>query len=309
MTILRAELSRDLRAERKSYYPHVTMRASCFGGIASVLLVVAPAFAQSLPSAAVFSATASEGVSSSTNGAVDRLLRARLDELHVVRVQSGVSLDLGEAQLALGCIGETAECLRPIAEQIEVDVLVLPSLDRAGGEQVLGILLFDSRDGSLRRAVRRTRDEVELLDTIEGALRELFGLPPPPPEHRDSHSGTVQPPSGPDLLGPSILLGTGGAALVVAAITGGLFLGESSAYSSAPAPTNEAEALALESRLSSANTLAITTDVLFVVGGAAAVGGAIWLIVALVSGSSAPTARVSPAIGPGFAGAILSGEM
>ncbi|RZO65129.1 MAG: hypothetical protein EVA89_02725, partial [Sandaracinaceae bacterium] len=84
--------------------------------------------AQDMPAAAVLETQVAGGVDAGTGGAVDRLIRAELDGLGTVRTSSGVALDLGEVQLALGCVGETPECLGPVAAELSVALLVIPHL-------------------------------------------------------------------------------------------------------------------------------------------------------------------------------------
>ena len=286
----------------------------------SLVLVLAfstVARAQEHPSASLLSTAASRGVGEGLSGAVDRLLRSRIDRLDVVDVQGSVALDVAEVQLALGCVGETAECLSQVAEQIGVEVLILPNLDRVGEEVVLSVGRFDSRDGQLRRVVRRARGEqaeTEILDAIEGALRELFDLPlpeedpieldetePPPP--------VVTPPSpGPDLTLPAITLGIGVAVVGAAIVTGVLFQGEVDAYSIPPASRNEVSEREGHGR--SANDLALATNVLAITGGAIAAAGAAWLLIELLGGGGGERqARVAPLVGRDVAGISISGGM
>ena len=286
----------------------------------SLVLVLATstvAQAQEHPSTSLLSTAASPGVGEGLSGAVDRLLRSRIDRLDVVDVQGSVALDVAEVQLALGCVGETAECLSQVAEQIGVEVLILPNLDRVGEEVVLSVGRFDSRDGQLRRVVRRARGEqaeTEILDAIEGALRELFDLPlpeedpieldetePPPP--------VVRPPApGPDLTLPAITLGTGAAVLGAAIVTGVLFQSEADAYSIPPESPGEVRER--EGHARSANDLALATNVLAITGGAIAAAGAAWLLIELLGGGEgAQQARVAPLLGRDVAGISVSGGM
>jgi hypothetical protein len=273
--------------------------------------------AQEHPSASLLSTAASPGVGEGLSGAVDRLLRSRIDRLDVVDVQGSVALDVAEVQLALGCVGETAECLSQVAEQIGVEVLILPNLDRVGEEVVLSVGRFDARDGQLRRVVRRARGEqaeTEILDAIEGALRELFDLPipeedpveldelePPPPV-------VAPPPPGPDLALPAVTLGTGIAVLGAAIVTGILFQGEADAYAMPPA--SPGEVAEREGHRRSADELALATNVLAITGGAIAAAGAAWLLIELVGGGGGEErARVTPLVGRDVAGISISGGM
>src|SRR5687768_9130656 len=107
----------------------MTSRVCALSAFFVSLSFVHAAAAQELPTAAVLEAQASSSVEEGTSGAVDRMVRARLDRLNVVRTTSGVSLDLSEVQLALGCAGETAECLAPVADELDARLLLIPHLD------------------------------------------------------------------------------------------------------------------------------------------------------------------------------------
>src|SRR5690606_4476771 len=117
------------------------------------------AWAQELPTAAVLETQASADIADETSGVIDRMVRARLDRLGAVHTVSGVALDLSDVQLALGCTGETAECLAPVADELSVRLLLIPHLDRTGDELMLTLTLFDRQDGSIERVVRREAGE------------------------------------------------------------------------------------------------------------------------------------------------------
>lgn len=284
--------------------------------LGSALVLIAPTFAraQDRPRASLLATAASPGVGEGLSGAVDRLLRSRIDRLGVLNVQGSVALDIAEVQLALGCVGETAECLSPVAEQVGVEVLILPNLDRAAEEVVLSIGRFDARDGQLRRVVRRVRGEqaeTELLDSIEGALRELFDLPMPEEDSialDEIEPPPVTPPPGPDLTLPAVTLGAGAAVLGAAIVTGVLFQAEADAY--ALPPETEADVAERQEHRRSADDLALATNVLAIAGGVIAGAGAVWLLVELLGGSAgAEQARVTPLFGRDVAGIAVSGGM
>lgn len=146
-----------------------------------VLLFDRTVFAEPAPRAAILSPTVSTGAPPGLGGEVERALRADLDALEIVDTIGTPRLSAAELQIAVGCVGETAACLRAVAQELEVEVLVSSRIDRAGDELVLGAAMFDARaQGEPRREVRRARGpraEAELLDSIDGLVRELFGLP------------------------------------------------------------------------------------------------------------------------------------
>lgn len=238
--------------------------------------------AQDMPAAAVLETQVAGGVDAGTGGAVDRLIRAELDGLGTVRTSSGVALDLGEVQLALGCVGETPECLGPVAAELSVALLVIPHLDQSGAEQMLTIALFDRRDGSIHRVVRRAQSRPELLDAIEGQLRELFGLPAAVDPEPGPTPTLPPPPSEPDLVPGVTLMVVGAIGLGVGGAMGALHLDAQSEFEAAR-PSTMAEADAAADALSRSETFAITADVLFAVGGVALAGGLVWLLAEVLS--------------------------
>lgn len=252
-----------------------------FSAFAAALTALsgAPQPAEELPRAAALAATASSTEVERLAGAVDRVLRANLDKLHVVNTAGTPALALAELQLAVGCVGETPSCLTSVAKQLEVDILVLTALDRAGTETVLTVTKFDSRkEGSLKRTVRRASGEKtdsELLAATDNMLRELFGLPAMP----DKPVVIIEPePVERRVLPlPALIVGGVGA---VAVVTGIVFAGLGTAtendYAAAPySNTFEVDqALRLEDR---ANAQYTTSAVFLAIGGAALATGAILL--------------------------------
>ena len=269
------------------------MRATIGVGVWCLLVLASRAHAQdaALPTAAVLETSVSSPEDTTFARAVDRVVRERLDALDVVAVQSGVSLDIQQAQLALGCIGETPQCLGAVAEQVGATVLVMPSLDRADGELVLSVLLWDGRTSHVVRAVRRGPSQTIVLESVEGALRELFGLPavvadaaprppPPPTQRRETQLSPL----------PWLVVGLGGATLIAGIVVGVLAESDAQGYASAQRPTTTAEADALLSRLSTAQAEATAANVLFVAGGVLLVGGLVWGLAAGNEDGSSPLA-------------------
>lgn len=262
--------------------------------------------APTLPSA-VLLATSGNDASSS---ALDSIIQAELEEMHVVNVIARPGMDLSAVLLALDCVSETAQCLRAVTAQNGSDVLIAPNVARTPGEVVLSVLRFDNEGGQMKRVLRRQTGSTlssATLDGVPNMLRELFGLPPkepeqpvaaalPPPETTPSYDsiGSTEPAlattstkesSGSGVPVGPIILGAGGVVLVaVASGFGASVLSMNSEYDKAIAPDRRTlgsidRAVDLESK---GSTNATISTVLFSVGGAVLGAAAIWLAVQLM---------------------------
>jgi hypothetical protein len=276
------------------------------------LLLAGAAEAQEMPRGAVLRTTVSVEELRGVGEAVDRLLRTRLDALEVVDVSGTPLLDLPDLQLAVGCIGETAECLAAVAGQLEVQLLITPALLRAGDELVLTVSVFDARDGSIENVARRASGDdagTELLDQLDTMLRDLFGLPPAPvvapigPVGGDDDDGPGLSPV------PFVVMGAGAAMLVSAAVIGSRSANNEDDYRDTVAMT-EAEVDALIDLRDKAERQARAANALFAIGGAAAATGLVLLLVMRGGDDDEePSIAVAPAAGPGGGGLVLSGRL
>lgn len=277
---------------------------------ALMLGLAAPVVAQERPTASILQTQRSSGVDEGTGGAFDRMVRQRLDALGVVRVSGSVVLDLEQVQIALGCMGETAQCMAAVTSELGVNVLLVPSLDRTDEQLVASVLLFDARDQSQRRAIRQASSQTALLEEVEPMLRELFGLPPIEEHHEPGAAADetpqIPPPAGLSVV-PFVLIGVGAAALVGGAISGWLAQSDGDAFARA-SPRTEAEVNAAYARRAQAETEALAANVLFIAGGAIAAGGLVWLLAAGNEDGSSPLA-VMPYAGPDGGGLVLAGAL
>ena len=274
-------------------------------GSAVVLLGPAIAAAQDAPLTAVLSSSVSDDSLRSTGGAIERVIRARIEPLGVVRVAGTPALGLADLQLAVGCMGETNECLTAVAGQLEVDALLLPSVDRAGEEFVVSVTFFDKRNGGrTTRAVRRAEQESELLESVDGLLRELFGLPPAPvgPETGGGGGGEEPRPvdGGGGISIPGLIVaGVGVAALGTGVVFGLMAQSSEDDYAGAPVGTDTEIDAAIEIR-DRAESQALLANIMFAAGGALVIGGAVLILLGGDDdeGGSTERAWIAPSISP-----------
>ncbi|HJL16092.1 MAG TPA: hypothetical protein RMH99_10560 [Sandaracinaceae bacterium LLY-WYZ-13_1] len=308
------------------------LRCACALYGLTALIVPSSAAAQDRPDAAILDIQLGAEAAEETGGAVGRLLRAELDGLDVVRTSSGVALDLSEVQLALGCVGETVACLGPVAGELDVRYLLIPHLDRGDDGLMLTLALFDGREETIARTVRRAPTRAALLDAVEGQLRELFELPPapdPPDPVASDPAGersegpptasTASPSTGPARSEggvtplPFVLLGVGAAALGAGAVFGVASQDNQSEWETVDRGSTREEVDAGHDAIAEAETFAIVADVFFVVGGLAVAGGVAALVVELVTGGSddgegADAVVLAPSIGPSTLGLAAWGR-
>lgn len=274
----------------------------------SIYALPATASAQSaaLPSATVLT-TQLTGVDAGEGAAFDRTVRARLDALGVVRTEGAVALDLEQIQLALGCMGETTECLSSVASETQTPIIVVPSLARAGDTVVATVLVFDGRDQSTRRGTRETSatNMSSLLGGVDGLLREVFGLPAA--SRSDPGGVSAAPPEASGLSAvPFVVIGIGAAALIAGAIVGGISIGDASTFTSSTNDTR-AQVDASLAVLSRQQTEATVADALLIGGGIVVAAGIIWELVAGREDGSSPLA-LAPIVSSTQVGLALSGS-
>ncbi len=210
-------------------------------------------------------------------GAVERVLRQQIDAVPEVDSAATPSLDLEGLQLAVGCVADNDDCLRAVAAQLKVQVVVAAQLDRAGDNLVLSVLQFrGDRSPARRQVVRRTEgrsNESQLLTEIPGIVDELYDRAAPPTyQPRVGVEGPAPPVAAP--WWPWAVLGSGGALVVSGLVLGAIASGTESDYAAAPTETEVQVDRALELR-DRADGQATGANVLLVAGLlVAAAGGA-----------------------------------
>jgi len=307
---------------------HPTTLAPTVVALASVLMGIAlsaPAQAQDAPNAVVLRTQARDENLTSMGRALARVVRSRLGELDTWRVDGTPDLGLEAIQLAVGCMGETSDCLRLVAEQLGVSVLVVPSLDHAGENTVLGLTLYRTDvDPPLATATRQlggADSDGGVEQAAHAALVELLGDRPEwwsdgPPDSNagaethdvldgagdDATSGQDEAPASGGLFRYrwGWLTASGGVALL--AIGAGLGLASQNnddSYGSAPTSTRAEVDHAL-SLYSKAQRQGRAANALFALGGVAVGTGLVGMLLGLRS-QPREQARLSvlPVVGPG----------
>jgi hypothetical protein len=265
-------------------------------------------------SVAVAAPAASESVPSGLVGAVAEIARQVVEDAEGVELVGSADLSITDLQLARGCIGETAECLGPIAEDLSADVLLVPRLDAAAG-YVLTLVTFRASHGEVTRVVRRG-DEDALVEGLTEQVHEALGLPPPEaieetpdeadePDEQSNHleaSTQEEAEGGGPGAGPFVVAGVGLVAIGVGAALGGAALGAQSEYEETTV-VSTSDADAARDAYDRASALSLGANILFAAGGALAVGGLVWLLVAILGGDeeeeeNAADVAVVPAVTP-----------
>lgn len=275
---------------------------------ASVTASASSARAQAGPSATLLRTHASEGVSEGAARGFDRVLRQRVDELEGVDIAGSVELDLESVQLALGCMGESVECLRAAAEQAGSELLVFASIESVGGSLVVSVMRFDGGPGVLRRALRTVASEAEVLESAAPIVRELWDLPPIAEDPQPTDPSPPRPLPARSLAPlPIVIAGVGGLTMVGGAIA--MILGATSrdAYA-ASRPTSAAQVDATLALLSAAEDQQRAGVALLVAGGVVGIAGAIWAMAAGNEDGSSPLA-LSPIVGDGQLGLWVAGRL
>ena len=150
--------------------------------VATLFVAVRPGLvqAQDVLRVALFKTASEDADLQSLAAAIDPVLLSELGDVPQLQVAARPALDLPSMQLAVDCVGETAECLAVAAKQAQADGLIAPSVRRAGDEVVVTVLLHDARKQMLITAATRrfsgAQLENQVLDAIASMVDELFGV-------------------------------------------------------------------------------------------------------------------------------------
>ncbi|MBK6688696.1 MAG: hypothetical protein IPG45_29760 [Deltaproteobacteria bacterium] len=254
----------------------VTTLVACWALLAVVASPDGPG-AQRVPTA-ILLPTLGDPDLAGFGGAVERVLRQQIDAIPEVDSSATPSLDLEGLQLAVGCVADNDDCLRSVAAQLKVEVVVAAQLDRAGDDLVLSVLQFrGDRTPARRQVVRRTSGssrESQLLTEIPGIVDELYDRVAPPTYQPQVVAQTSPPPAEAPWW-PWAVLGGGGALVVSGLVLGAVASGTESDFGAAPTDSEAQVDQTLdlkdraEGQATGANVLLVAGLVVAAVGGAA----------------------------------------
>jgi len=250
---------------------------------------------------ALFKTGSEDSALVSLAAAIDPVLLSELGRVPSLQIAARPALDLPSMQLAVDCVGETAECLSMAAKQAQADGLVAPLVRRIGAELVVTVLLHDARKQmTITAATRRysgQQVEDQVLDGIPGMVRELFGLesppnaPPPPaaplpaPSEAVELSSETSPPVAAARPLPvlPIVVGAAGVAFIAAgALLGAAAKSSEDSYAKLVIGDGDVKAAQrAQDKYDSAASQATLANVAFGVGAAGVVAGVVLLILEL----------------------------
>ncbi|HET6335515.1 MAG TPA: hypothetical protein VFG30_19950 [Polyangiales bacterium] len=303
-----------------------------FTRVAPLALLVANVMTSSLVRAqeqplrvALFKTAADDPSLADFATALDPLVSSKLSEFASVTIAARPALDLPSMQLAIDCVGETADCLNAAAKQADADSLLAPSVTRDQNAVVVTLLHFDPALGVARTVHRRYEGErvgEQALSGVDGMLAELFGedIPASQPQVAPATPATETAP--PPLAAPptrakpagvpfaSVILGGFGVALVGTGIAFGVM---SNASHNAFLDIDVTDADSAHSAIAKENAAqdqATVANVTLGLGVAAIVGAGVLLYWQLKerNSDSKPQSHVSlaPRIAPREAGLTLT---
>ncbi|HKU36587.1 MAG TPA: hypothetical protein VJR89_00530, partial [Polyangiales bacterium] len=255
--------------------------------------------------------------------ALDPVLASTLGEVSGIELAATPAIDLTSAQLAIDCVGETADCLRATAQQTGTAGLLAPSVRRDAESTTVTLLYYQTGDAPIRRAERRYSGERQGQQALEGArgmLEELFPAPAPPPiaagepAPEPAPAAAIPPPTtataprssarGVPIL-PVILGGVGVALLGTSVAFGVMAKSTEDAYSKLDLEDEPDTEEALE-KLDAAQTQATVCNVTLGLGIGALVAGGVLLFWQLKERGKEDRAQLTPSVGPGQVGLTLT---
>lgn len=205
-----------------------------------------------------------------------------------------------------GRFQEAADLLR-VAHGLYPEPALLYNLGRAldaAGDLRAAVDAYTRYLGEDPESARRGEVEQRIAalgSQLEAQSDASTGATEPPPTDTNPRGGgdvvsqPAPPPERPSLLGPVIVAAAGGAMVATGAVAGTLALGK---QDDARTATSQRELAVLDDE---AHDLATAANVLFVVGGAVAAAGLVWILLATGGGDDGETQNAAVVeLGPGM---------
>jgi len=288
-----------------------------------------------VPTAAVFATT---GPQTRRVRELDLRVKRALGWTNRVHVVVTPKLDLNSVQLALDCRNDSIGCLRAVASEFGVDVLIAPAIELGQGDLVLTLLYFDARGaGSLTRVTHWQLGAKLAPETFAAVPELLDALLPRTPASAAAPVTSARPasvapvapltnssaatpstiaqlsrpnaappaPPAPQVTGqsvpiaPCVVLASGVALLGAGLVTGIMMQSNADDYRAQSVHTRAEADVAANTR-ETVGTQATLANILYGVGAGAALIGATWLTLELLGRSEREqsTTQVSAALTP-----------
>jgi hypothetical protein len=261
---------------------------------------------------------------------LDRQLRKATVEHAPVQLVDGPAKRLSALQASAHCRDESVNCLRAVAQQAHVEVLLAATLERGASDFTLNLMAFDARADAVTRVAHwQDGSEVtaETYTALPNLLAALFPEPGPPdmdfvaeasPPAAAKPAETVavnvsssDVPRKRSLLAP-ILVASGGALILGAGIVTGFMLSSTQGDYDSKDVRTRSDAEAADSLRSRGSTEASLANVFYGLGSVVLVASGAWLAVELwknsESHSERATTKLSPWVSPRQVGLVLRHE-
>ena len=250
---------------------------------------------------------------------LDRQIRKAIIEHAPVQLLDGSPKRLSALQASAHCRDESVACLRAVAQQARVEVLLAATLERGASDFTLNLMAFDARADAVTR-VAHWQDGSEVTAETYAALPSLLAalFPEPGPPDMDfvaeAKSREVQPaaPTAPSLalhdslprkhslLAP-ILVASGGALILGAGVVTGLMLGSTQGNYDSKDVRTRSDAEAADSLHSRGSTEASLANVFYGLGSVVLVASGAWLAIELWKNSASSSERAATQLSPWLA--------
>lgn len=173
------------------------MRVALLALLVANVVTALPARADDPPvNVALFKTAADDASLTDLAAALDPVVSSELSDVAAIAINARPAIDLWSTQLAIDCVGESADCLSAAAKQADAQGLLAPSIAKEGDAVSVSLLYFAAPGAPPRTAKRRYTGEKigeQALSGVHALVVELFGEPQTATRPR---AGTNVPPDG-----------------------------------------------------------------------------------------------------------------